>query len=108
MGRLPCAAAEAPDEAAREKAKAKVQEGARRFDAGDATAALALFKEAYEIFPSPKINYNLGLAYRKLERNGPAFMAFERFLRETPDTTPEYAAHSRKELETLAKRVAFV
>jgi hypothetical protein len=97
------------DAGTRERARAKLLEGAKMMEGGNYAAALALFEEAHAIFPSQKIYYNMGLAYEKLGRNGPAFMAFERFLRQLPeDTPPQYVVHSREALERLAKRVAFV
>jgi hypothetical protein len=72
---------------------------------GDYQAALASFEEADAIFPSPEIYYNIGLAYEKLSRNGPAFMAFERFLQQPAEAPQEYLADARQKLE---RHIAFV
>jgi len=50
-------------------AKKLVLEGAQFVKRGDYDAALLRFKAAYDLVPSPKIQYNLGIAYMGLERN---------------------------------------
>jgi hypothetical protein len=89
-------------------ARAKLRDGAERFERGDYVGALAVFEEAQSIFNSPKIHYNIAMAYEKLGRNGPAFTAYEKFLRLARDSKPEHVAHSRRELERLAKHLALV
>lgn len=48
----------------------------------DYRAAFASFKDAYADSPSPKILGNLGLAAAKIERDGEALDAYERYLKE--------------------------
>jgi tetratricopeptide (TPR) repeat protein len=100
----------AADGSAREQARALVQASARQFDAGDFSGALAGFQRAYETYPSSKILFNIGLAYRKLGKNALAFLWFERFLTEGPSAGAEERnlRQARVELESLSKRVAFI
>lgn len=92
----------------RDQARAKLAEGVRLLEAGKPAAALARFEEAYAIVPSPKIQYNMALAYSRMDRNADAFMAYGRFLREATDGSAEHISHARQELERLSKNVAFV
>ena len=64
---------------AKAKAKAQLAKGARYLEAGSYARALADFEEAYRIFPSPKIFYNLALANAGLGRNADALREFEQF-----------------------------
>lgn len=102
------AAQSAGDPNSRDQARVKLSEAATLFEARDYAGALILYKEAHAIFPSPRIQYNIGLTYEKLGRWGSAFMAFERFLRQSTDSPAQYVVHSRKQLERLSSKVAFV
>ena len=102
----PIALAAAPS--SREDGRAKLEAGVKLLDAGDFAAALVGFEAAYAAFPSPKVFYNIGLAYKGLNKPAMAFMAFERFLQNAPDASQQHLQHARQELERLSKRVAFV
>src|SRR4051812_3554944 len=65
---------------ARAAAKAKVEQGAALLSHHDDARALAAFEEAYRIFPSPKIFFDIGLANVGLTHNPQALRAFQRFL----------------------------
>src|SRR5215475_11501406 len=67
-------AAAADDKAA---AKAKLVEGADLLKRGEYQSALERFQRAYELVPSPKIQFNFGLAYKGLGRNADAIEAFD-------------------------------
>jgi hypothetical protein len=92
----------------RDTARTRLLEGVKLLDRGDFAAALTVFQAVYASSPSPKILYNIGLAYKGVGRFAQAFTAFERFLREASDVSAEYLRHSRQELERLSKRIAFV
>ena len=100
---LPVAAAATNDDMAR--AKAKLKSGARALDDGDYEQALAGFQEAFQIVPSPKIYFNFGLAYTGLARHAEALDAFERFINEAHDATPETRADAEHRIASLRKRV---
>lgn len=60
------------------------------------------FKAAYAASPSWKILGNLGIAALKLERDGEALEAFERYLQEGGDQiAPEERAQVQRDIETL-------
>ncbi len=97
------AAAEPSD---REKATAMLAEGAELYRKGDVTRALGNFKAAYAVFPSPKLQYNIGLAYQGLGRHAEALKSFEAFLRDAPDAPAERLADARDRIRQLAAKVA--
>jgi tetratricopeptide (TPR) repeat protein len=96
------------DPTAREKARAIVLEGAKLYERGDFSAALAHFQSAYAVFASPKIHYNLGLAFGGMGRHAQALGAFERFLREASDAAAEQLEDARAQVKRLSGKVAFV
>jgi hypothetical protein len=92
----------------RERARDKLAQGVRLLSARDFASALARFDEAYALFPTPKLHYNRGLALEGLGRHADAFVAFNRFIEETKDPSPEYVKHARREIEQLKTQVAFI
>jgi len=93
----------APDPKA--AAKKLVLEGAQLVKRGDYEAALVRFKAAFDLVPSPKIQYNLGIAYMGLERNAEAFEAFKRFLADASEATTETITKARLYKESLLLKV---
>ena len=104
--RAAAAPAGAPSE--RERARAKLAEGAKAFDAGEYVQALRAFQEAYAIIPSPKIHFNFGLTYVALGRYADALGAFERFVAQAADASPENLGEAREQIASLRRSVAFV
>ena len=99
------AAAPTPvDEATRATAKAKLVEGGDLLKRGEYTDALARFKDAYQLIPSPKIHYNLGLAFMGLGRKAEAMEAFESFLNDALDAAPDLRANAERHRSTLAQQ----
>ena len=82
-------AAPAVDLERKAQARVKLVEGDRLLKLGEFQQALAAFKDAYDLFPSPKIRYNFGLAYEGMGRNADALEAFDAFLIEATDASPE-------------------
>jgi hypothetical protein len=95
------AASASPKAAARKK----LMEGAELLKKRDFQAALERFQSAYEILPSPKIQYNLGLAYMGLGRNADALAAFHNFLSEADDASGETITSARKYKEALVQKI---
>ena len=95
-------------EANREAARAKLVEGVgvAALKRGDHQAALTRFEEAYALVPSPKIDYDFGLAYVGLGRTADALAAFERFLAEAPDAPPDTREKAASLIPTLRARLA--
>ena len=98
----------AEDAAAKAAAKERLERGADLLVTHDYTAALQEFEGAYRLFPSPKIFFNIGLANLGLDRNPDALRAFQRFLVEASDATPDTVTRAKAQIKTLLPRVAVV
>jgi len=103
---LAASAARAEDPKA--QARAKLVEGSEKLKQGEYTQALTLFKEAYALVPSPKIFYNFGIAYSNLGRATDAVEAFERFLDEATDASPETRANAERHKSELLPQIGSV
>lgn len=85
----------ATEVSAKAHAQILLREGTILFDRGEAGDALRKFEQAYVIFPSPKIWFDVGVAQRALDRPVEALLAFQRFL----DQAPQAPAASRGEAQ---------
>ena len=90
------------------EARNKLVEGGELLRRGDYTDALAKFKEAYALVPSPKIFYNFALAYQNLGRTTEAIEAFEKFLDEAADAAPDTRANAERYKSELVPKIASV
>jgi hypothetical protein len=90
------------------EARNKLVEGGELLRRGDYTDALAKFKEAYALVPSPKIFYNFALAYQNLGRTTEAVEAFEKFLDEAGDAAPDIRANAERYKSELVPKIASV
>lgn len=70
-----------PTEAVRAQAKAKSELGKRHYELGEYKTAIAAYREAYLILPSPGVLFNLGQAYRLAGDCTAAASAYRGFLR---------------------------
>jgi tetratricopeptide (TPR) repeat protein len=95
-----------PTEAARTQARALLQEGAREVEQGEYDQAIASFSDAYRLVASPKILFNLGIAYLALDRRADALRSFEGFLREATDAPAASLATARRHVDDLRAKVA--
>lgn len=86
---------------AKERARTSLVAGVDLLGKGDAAGALLRFQEAYQLVPSPKIFYNLGLAYAALGRPVEALEAFQKFLSESSDAPLD----ARQNAEAEARRL---
>jgi hypothetical protein len=93
-------------EEAKAQARALLVAGSKHLQAGEYAEALARFEKAYELVPSPKIQYNFGLAYVGLDRPSDALRAFEVFIADAGDANAADIARAREYLGRLSKRVA--
>jgi hypothetical protein len=98
----------AQDEAGRAVARALAQEGAQLFEQDDLQGALDKFKQAYEKYPSPKLFFNIGQALHGLSRNVEALAAFERFLAEATDASPDFIEQASAQVALLNAKLARV
>lgn len=101
----PALAQSAADKAA---AQTRLDEGVQLGEQGDYAGALRKFKDAFGRFPSPKIHFNMGQAYRGLARDVDAIESFERFLAEAKDAAPAMRAEARRQIDELLPMVASV
>ena len=93
---------------ARKRAGTLLDEGRRRFEAGDPRGALERFEAAYATYPSPRILYNLGYALARVGRPAEAAQVLDRFLRECAtdvEVSEERRRNARDELRALVARI---
>jgi len=90
---------------AKAEAKAKLQKGAQLLQEGEFAQALAQFKDAYELVPSPKIFFNFGIAYAGLGRYSEALESFEKFTAEATDASPANLSEAKQQIDSLTGKV---
>jgi hypothetical protein len=90
---------------AKARAQALLKEGAQHYQQGAFADALEKFEQAYAVFPSPKLLFNIGQASRELGRPVDAINAFEKFLAQAPDAAPELLTEARRSVEELAPKI---
>ena len=93
---------------ARSAALALAREGAQLYEKGDFQGALDKFEQAHQQFPSPKLFFNLGQAFRGLSRNPEALESFERFLAEAKDAGTDYREQAAAQVAELGAKLARV
>src|SRR5450432_395247 len=75
-----------PVEPAKEQAHSSLREGNVLLERGRPVEALRKFAEAYRLFPSPKLHYNMGQAQSQIPGHEPeAYDEMSRFLSEAKD-----------------------
>lgn len=72
----------APTEAQKAEARARYDRGMKLYDQGAYEAALVELRRAYELHPTYKILYNLGLIHKQLNDHAQALDAFNGYLNE--------------------------
>jgi hypothetical protein len=92
-------------EPARAHARALMQEGAQQMDDRQYDKAVESFSEAYRLVPSPKVLYNLGIAYLSVARYADALQALEGFLKEETDAPAANQATARRHVDDLRAKV---
>lgn len=94
-----------PGQDAKASAQALLKDGAQAYQQGRFFEALNTFNKAYEIFPSPKLLFNIAQANRELGRPVEAINAFEGFLSKAPDASPELLAEAKRSISDLSQTV---
>lgn len=109
-GAAPTAPAPASvSESDRARAVELFQKGNRALDGGDYRGALALFQQAYGIFPSPKLLFNMAQAFNELGRLVEAVEAYERFVREFRKAeNPQLFSLAHKRIFALQGQIATI
>ena len=88
-------------------AQSLMQSGVKLLEAKDYLGALAVFKNAYERFPSAKILLNIGTTLKLLGRDADAANAYQRYL-EDSGTDPKRRAEVEKLIAKIDKTVGRV
>lgn len=97
------------DDPARQRARALLVDGNRKLDQGLYLEALALFEQAYQAFPSPKLHFNIAQTLHMLGRPLEALAHYERFVREvTERDMPEQWALASERIFALHGHIASV
>lgn len=91
--------------ATRAESRQRFADGARALEEGRARDALALFEEAYRLYPHHATLYNIGLCHRALGRPVRAVHALERFLAEGGAASSQSKA-ARTVLDEQRARIA--
>jgi len=99
------AGAPASNPDAKARAQVILKEGTQLYQQGAFAEALEKFERAYSVFPSPKLFFNIGQANRVLARPVEAVMAFEKFLAQATDASPELLAEAKRSLEELSPKI---
>jgi len=102
---LPAAAQETADDAA---AREYFERGRVAFEQADYEAALVFFRHAYRLSGRAALQYNIGVAADRLQREEEALEAFNFYLEETDSPTREAEVRGRIEAlqQSLAERAA--
>lgn len=82
----------------KEAAQRHLERGNQLFRHDDISAALVEFQAAFELFPSPKLHFNLGQCERALKHPEAAARHFERFLADASDVSPDLRAEAERYL----------
>jgi hypothetical protein len=94
---------------ARKTAITLVKQGVGKLREGDYVAALELFSKAYKIYPSPKIQFNIGQTYKELGRYLDAIGAYEKFEQNAPlDTSEALRKLARDNVRELFRKIALL
>ncbi len=101
-------AARAQSDDAKKQAQALQVEGVRLLQKGDSRAALAKFNEAFALVQSPKIQFNMGKAYRALGNDVEALRAFDAFLDEAPYAPKASRAEAEREVQGLRPKLSYI
>lgn len=91
----PGAPARAESSAPGAQARLHVDAAQSAFDAGRYEEAIREFRAAYDLVPEPRLSYNIGVCFERLERREDAIEHFERYLREEPEASDREAVRER-------------
>ncbi len=93
----------------RAEARTHFGNGMKLLDHGDKEEALKEFEAAYALIPSPKIQFNMGIAHQALGHSIQALEAFDAFLAGATDDIPqEKRDQASKHRRELLARVAAI
>ena len=96
----------ADTEADKHKARSLFLKANRFLDRGMFLEALAHYRKARKLYPSYKIDLNIGGCLDAMGRHGEAATYLEKFLIESEKAPPKVIAQARKRLDELKKKLA--
>jgi tetratricopeptide (TPR) repeat protein len=79
------------------------ENGREAFESADYERALVYFRHAYRLSQRPELQYNVGVAADRLQREDEALEAFEQYLEDTKQ--PEREAEVRERIEALRESI---
>jgi hypothetical protein len=89
----------------KKRATALLKEGAAALDRKDFAVALSKFGEAYQLVPSSKIQFNVGLAQEGLDRPAEATRAYRLYIEGAPEDSAARRADASARIKALRARV---
>jgi hypothetical protein len=98
----------APDAGVHDEARRHLGEGNRLFRDGQYTEALREYRAAYDLVPSAKLHFNIGLSEKMLGQPVDAATELDRFLEGAGDRDPGLRADAAEYLDELTHIVATV
>lgn len=87
-------------------ARAEAASAKREFDRGNYASAIASYREAYRLVPSPGLLYNLGQAYRLAGQCAEAADAYRRYLAQYPRSPYRLTARENLSAAEVCERDA--
>ena len=94
-------AAEADEPDARVRAQELLEQGNRLFREGDRREALARYRQAYDVFASPKLFFNIARCEESLGDRAGAIRDFAHFLDGAPDASEDARNEARERVGAL-------
>ena len=87
-------------------ARARFEAGKKAYEAGEYRAAIAAFKAAMKLHPSPLLVYNIARCHEKLGEWEEAARVYRGYLRQFPEAPDRLAVAARvRELEEVARQL---
>jgi hypothetical protein len=100
------APATVPSPAAKAEARERFDRGVRLFEKGENASALAEFKRANELIPTPLVLYNMGLVYAAMNRPVEAFEALGAYLGKAAPAQRAQRKHASEVRDEQSTRIA--
>jgi hypothetical protein len=92
-----------------DEARTRFQRALELAEDGDFDASILELRRAYDLAPSYRLLYNIGLVYQELKEYARACEAFERYLTEGGSEVPaDRGAEVRRRLDRLRSRVGYL
>jgi tetratricopeptide (TPR) repeat protein len=100
--------AEASGAQARARAQDLLQQGNEHFRAGRFAEAMRAYREAHQLFPSPKLLFNIARCEENLGHRSQAMVNLRGFLKLAPEADPAIRAEAEQRTAELARVLAGV